>query len=132
VPASTVTQTNTFGLPVTVYIAGGTVTNVTLSGVATGLTGGPFRLMPGETGVINSAAVLTQAKNAGFDGPVTPWADRSTLAGRGRERIVKVAGDRLEAVWREAGLPIVPRWFTPVAKDAFGRPLNEEVFMGAE
>ena len=90
------------------------------------------RLMPGDTGVINSAAVLTQAKNAGFDGPVTPWADRSTLAGRGRERIVKVAGDRLEAVWREAGLPIVPRWFTPVAKDAFGRPLNEEIFAGAE
>ena len=90
------------------------------------------RLMPGDTGVINAAAVLTEAKNAGFDGPVTPWADRSTLAGRGRERIVKVAGDRLEAVWREAGLPIVPRWFTPGAKDAFGRPLNEEVFMGAE
>jgi sugar phosphate isomerase/epimerase len=90
------------------------------------------RLMPGETGVMNSAAVLTQALAAGFDGPVTPWADRSTLAGRGRERIVKVAGDRLEAAWREAGLPIVPRWFTPVAKDAFGRPLNEEVFTGVE
>ena len=90
------------------------------------------RLMPGETGVMNSAAVLTQAQAAGFDGPVTPWADRSTLAGRGRERIVKVAGDRLEAAWREAGLPIVPRWFTPVAKDAFGRPLNEEVFTGVE
>jgi sugar phosphate isomerase/epimerase len=90
------------------------------------------RLMPGDTGVINSAAVLTQAKNAGFDGPVTPWADRTTLAGRGRERIVKIAGDRLEAAWREAGLPIVPRWFTPVAKDAFGRPLNEEIFAGAE
>jgi sugar phosphate isomerase/epimerase len=90
------------------------------------------RLMPGETGVINSAAVLTEAKNAGFDGPVTPWADRSTLAGRGRERIVKLAGDRLEAAWREAGLPIAPRWFTPVAKDAFGRPISEEVFAGAE
>ena len=90
------------------------------------------RLMPGDTGVINSAAVLTQAKHAGFDGPVTPWADRSTLAGRGRERIVKIAGDRLEAAWKEAGLPIVPRWFTPVAKDAFGRPLNEEVFTGVE
>jgi sugar phosphate isomerase/epimerase len=90
------------------------------------------RLMPGDTGVISSAAVLTQAKAAGFDGPVTPWADRSTLAGRGRERIVKVAGDRLEAAWREAGLPIVPRWFTPVAKDAFGRPINDEVFAGAE
>jgi len=90
------------------------------------------RLMPGETGCISMAAVLTQAKNAGFDGPVTPWADRSTLAGRGRERIVKLAGDRLEAAWREAGLPIVPRWFTPVAKDAFGRPISEEAFAGAE
>jgi len=90
------------------------------------------RLMPGATGVINYAAVFTQAKKAGCAGAVTPWADRSTLAGRGRERIVKIAGDRLEACWREAGLPIVPRWFTPVAKDAFGRPLNEEIFAGAE
>lgn len=90
------------------------------------------RLMPGDTGVIHSAPVLTQAKAAGFEGPVTPWADRSTLAGRGRERIVKVAGDRLEAAWREAGLPIAPRWFTPVAKDAFGRPIIDEVFAGAE
>jgi hypothetical protein len=45
---------------------------------------------------------------------------------------VKLAGDRLEAAWREAGLPIAPRWFTPVAKDAFGRPISEEVFAGAE
>jgi len=86
------------------------------------------RLMPGDTGVIAMAPVLVQAKAAGFDGPVTPWADRSTLAGRGRERIVKLAGDRLEAAWKEAGLPIVPRWFTPVAKDAFGRPIADEAF----
>jgi sugar phosphate isomerase/epimerase len=89
------------------------------------------RLMPGDTGVINTAAVLTQAKAAGFEGPVTPWADRSTLVGRGREKIVKVAGDRLESAWKEAGLPIVPRWFTPVARDQFGRPLGEEAFIGA-
>ncbi|MCX7402896.1 MAG: TIM barrel protein [Planctomycetia bacterium] len=75
------------------------------------------RLMPGETGVINGAAVLTHAEQAGFDGPVTPWADRSTLVGRGREKLVKLAGDRLEAVWKEANLPILPRWFTPVAKE---------------
>lgn len=86
------------------------------------------RLMPGDSGAIPMAAVLVQAKNAGFDGPVTPWADRSTLAGRGRERIVKLAGDRLESAWKEAGLPIVPRWFTPVAKDAFGRPIVDEAF----
>jgi len=90
------------------------------------------RLMPGDSGVISSAAVLTQAKAAGFDGPVTPWADRSALAGRGRERIVKLAGDRLDAAWREAGLPIVPRWFTPVARDALGRPIVEETFAAAE
>ena len=91
------------------------------------------RLMPGETGAISNAAVLVQAKEAGFDGPVTPWADRATLAGRGRERIVKLAGDRLEAVWKEAGMPILPRWFTPVARDQFGRPIGDEALpVGAE
>jgi sugar phosphate isomerase/epimerase len=85
------------------------------------------RLAPGDTGAINGAAILTQAKLAGFDGPVTPWADRSTLAGRGRERIVKTAGERLEAAWRDAGLPILPRWFAPVARDAFGRPIGDEL-----
>ena len=90
------------------------------------------RLMPGESGVIDNVAVLRAANQAGFDGPVTPWADRATLAGRGREKIVKLAGDRVDAVWREAGLPIVPRWFTPVARDALGRPLGEESLAGAE
>jgi sugar phosphate isomerase/epimerase len=90
------------------------------------------RLMPGDTGVISMAAMLVAAKAAGFDGPVTPWADRATLVGRGREKIVKVAGDRLEAAWKEAGLPIVPRWFTPVQRDQFGRPIEEATFAGAE
>lgn len=83
------------------------------------------RLMPGETGVINAAGILSHAQAAGFDGPVTPWAERATLVGRGREKIVKLAGDRLEAIWKEAGLPIVPRWFLPVAKEpsTFGEPL---------
>lgn len=88
------------------------------------------RLMPGDSGAINGAAVLTQAKAAGFDGPVTPWADRSTLVGRGREKIVKLAGDRLEAAWKEAGLPIAPRWFTPVQRDQFGRPIDEVAVAG--
>jgi len=83
------------------------------------------RLMPGETGVIDSAALLRAADAAGFTGPVTPYADRSTLTGRGREKIVRLAGDRLEAIWKAAGLPIAPRWFTPVARDAFGRPIEE-------
>ena len=76
--------------------------------------------------------IYREAKSAGFDGPVTPWADRATLVGRGREKIVKLAGDRLEAAWKEAGLPIAPRWFTPVQRDQFGRPIDEASFVGAE
>jgi sugar phosphate isomerase/epimerase len=83
------------------------------------------RLMPGETGAIDSAAILQAAAAAGFEGPVTPYADRSTLAGRGREKLVRLSGDRLEAIWKAAGLTIAPRWFTPVARDAFGRPIEE-------
>ena len=94
-------------------------------GVAASL-GHAQRLMPGETGIIDSAAVLRHAKAAGFEGPVTPWADRATLAGRGREKIVRLAGDRLEAAWKDAGLPIAPRWFTPVARDQFGRPIGDD------
>jgi hypothetical protein len=89
------------------------------------------RLMVGDSGVIPNAAVLTHAQAAGFDGPVTPWADRSTLAGRGREKIVKQAGDRLEAVWREAALPIVPRWFMPVARES-GPRFGEEIYTGMD
>ena len=89
------------------------------------------RLMPGDTGVIGTAAVLQHAEKAGFDGPVTPWADRSNLVGRGREKIVKLAGDRLEMAWREAGLPIVPRWFAPAAREPVGR-FGDEAFAGAE
>jgi sugar phosphate isomerase/epimerase len=83
------------------------------------------RLMPGETGVIPLGPVLQAAAAAGFDGPATPYAARSTLAGRGREKIVRLAGERMEQAWREAGLEILPRWFAPVARDQFGRPIEE-------
>jgi hypothetical protein len=73
--------------------------------------------MPGETGVINCAELLNIAEKAGFDGPVTPWATRESLKGIGRERIVRLAGDRLEASWKDADLPIVPRWFAPAVTD---------------
>jgi len=90
------------------------------------------RLMPGETGVIPPGPVLKAAQAAGFEGPATPWADRSTLAGRGREKIVRLAGERMEQAWQEAGLPILPRWFAPVARDQFGRPIEELENMAAE
>jgi sugar phosphate isomerase/epimerase len=90
------------------------------------------RLLPGETGAIPPGPVLAAAAAAGFDGPATPWADRSTLAGRGREKIVRIAGERMEQAWREAGLPILPRWFAPVARDQFGRPIEELEALAAE
>jgi sugar phosphate isomerase/epimerase len=83
------------------------------------------RLMPGETGVIPAAEILQAAAAAGFDGPVTPWAHRSTLTGRGREKIVRLAGERMEQAWKDAGMEILPRWFAPVARDQFGRPIEE-------
>lgn len=75
------------------------------------------RLMPGETGVIDSVEILRAAAAAGFEGPVTPCAARASLKGTGRERIVRRAGEQLEQVWRDAGLPIVPRWFVPAVID---------------
>ena len=84
------------------------------------------RLMPGETGVITSVELLNIAEKAGFEGPVTPWATREALKGIGRERIVRLAGDRLETFWKDAGLPIVPRWFAPAITDE-QEPNNAEV-----
>ncbi len=83
------------------------------------------RLMPGETGVIPMGPVIAAVAAVEFDGPATPYADRSTLAGRSREKIVRLAGERMEQAWTDAGIPIAPRWFAPVARDQFGRPLEE-------
>jgi sugar phosphate isomerase/epimerase len=107
----------------------GRIVEVRLSDAPRGVTGAELteagRLMPGETGAIASAEVLKAAAATGFDGPVTPWAHRSTLTGRGREKIVRLAGERMEQAWKEADMEILPRWFAPVARDQFGRPIEE-------
>ena len=107
----------------------GRIVEVRLSDAPRGVTGAELteagRLMPGETGVIASAEVLEAAAATGFDGPVTPWAHRSTLTGRGREKIVRLAGERMEQAWKEADMEILPRWFAPMARDQFGRPIEE-------
>jgi hypothetical protein len=48
VPATTVAEVNTNSKAVTVYIRGGTVTNITVAGVALGMTSGSFRVNPGD------------------------------------------------------------------------------------
>ena len=62
------------------------------------------RLLPGESGKIDSAAVLTMLAELGFDGPVSPRAHRDRLAGMRREQIVKLAGERVDQAWKAAGL----------------------------
>jgi sugar phosphate isomerase/epimerase len=62
------------------------------------------RLLPGETGTIDSAALLARLAEWGFDGPVTPRAHRSRMAGMRRDQVVKLAGQRLDEAWKAAGL----------------------------
>jgi sugar phosphate isomerase/epimerase len=62
------------------------------------------RRLPGEGGAIDNAAVLTALGTLGYDGPVTPAADQSRLAARGRDQIVKAAAAAFDQVWKAAGL----------------------------
>lgn len=62
------------------------------------------RLLPGETGEIDSPAVLTALANAEYQGPITPLANPSTIEEQGREKVVQVLGEALDKVWKEAGL----------------------------
>ena len=59
VPATTVAQANTFGVGVTVYVTGGTVTAIAVNGSATGLTSGPIHLGPGQTITLTYSAAPT-------------------------------------------------------------------------
>jgi hypothetical protein len=59
VPATTVTLVNPFPFDVTVYLTGGTVTIVKVSGTATGLTSGGFRLKVGSSITLTYSAPPT-------------------------------------------------------------------------
>lgn len=61
------------------------------------------RRLPGE-GTVDNADVLATLARLGYDGPVTPVADRSQFAGRSRNEIVKAAGAAFDQVWKAAGL----------------------------
>jgi sugar phosphate isomerase/epimerase len=62
------------------------------------------RLLPGETGVIDTAAALTLLAELGYDGPITPAPHPSRFAGMRRDAIVKLTGEKLDQVWKGAGL----------------------------
>lgn len=59
VPASGTPATNTSGVPVTVVISGGTVTNVVVNGVSVGTGDGTYNLPPGSTIAVTYSAAPT-------------------------------------------------------------------------
>lgn len=62
------------------------------------------RRLPGETGVIDTVAALVTLAELGYAGPVTPRPHSSQFAGMRRDTIVKLAGEKLDAAWKAAGL----------------------------
>lgn len=62
------------------------------------------RLLPGETGTPDNAALLTLLAEIGYDGPVAACPHRAALADKGREASVKAASEALDNLWKSAGL----------------------------
>ena len=63
-----------------------------------------IRRLPGATGVIDSAAVLSLLASGKYDGPVTAIPSPAAFVGQSRERIVKQTAESLDGVWKAAGL----------------------------
>jgi len=57
-----------------------------------------FRLLPGDTGVIDNGSAVTIAKELGFDGPVTARASRKSFTDTRRDRVVRLVRERLDAI----------------------------------
>ena len=63
------------------------------------------RALPGETGVIDIAGFLQALQQIGYDGPVTPEPFSETLKALStNDEKVRMAGDAMLKVWRQAGL----------------------------
>jgi sugar phosphate isomerase/epimerase len=63
-----------------------------------------IRRLPGATGVIDSAQVVSILAAGKYDGPVTAMPSPAAFAGEGREQIVKQTAQSLDALWKAAGL----------------------------
>ena len=58
------------------------------------------RLLPGASGAIDVEAALCALAGMGYQGPVTPVPNRSSLEVTRREAIVKQVGDSLSQLWK--------------------------------
>jgi len=62
------------------------------------------RLLPGETGIIDTPALLVMLAEAGYAGPITPVPHPARFKTMSRDAIVKLTGAQLDLVWKAAGL----------------------------
>lgn len=63
-----------------------------------------IRCLPGETGVIDLAGFLQALEEIGYEGPVTSEPFSKKLRAMSVIDAVKLAGESLDKVWKEAGL----------------------------
>ncbi len=73
------------------------------------------RLLPGESGAIDTSAALIIMAEKGYEGPVTPAPGRSRFTGQRREEVGRRAGQALDQVWKAAGLSAAGK-LAPVRK----------------
>lgn len=62
------------------------------------------RLLPGETGRIDTVGALQSFAAAGYDGPVVPAPHPTRFQGVPRSAVCKLAGEKLEECWKAAGI----------------------------
>ncbi|MCE9551841.1 MAG: sugar phosphate isomerase/epimerase [Planctomycetes bacterium] len=62
------------------------------------------RVLPGENGTIDAAAILASLAAGGYDGPITPNPHPHRFADLAREQIIKQTSQALDKVWQAAGL----------------------------
>lgn len=77
------------------------------------------RLLPGETGVIDSPGLLSRLSEMKYEGPVIPVPHRRRFKGMTRDAIVRMAGSALDKVWKAANLTAAGRPF-PTAASSTG------------
>jgi sugar phosphate isomerase/epimerase len=94
-------------------LGGERIVTVALGDVEPGCTAadaGPAdRRLPFEGGAADCPGILSVLAELKYEGPVTPTADQSQLAGQSRDQIVKQAAAACDAVWKIAGVSTVAR-----------------------
>lgn len=62
------------------------------------------RLLPNETGVIDTVGALQAFAANGYDGPVVPLPHPVRFQGMSRAAVCKLTGDKLDEAWKAAGI----------------------------